>query len=112
MSPASERQPLVQNYYIHIMSNPSRTLYTGITNNLLSRVYQHKQKLIAGFTAKYNITRLVYFEVFADVRAAINREKQVKGWLRRKKVALIIAGNPAWKDLSEGWYGNSPPLSS
>jgi len=84
------------------MTNKSRTLYTGVTNDLERRVYEHKQKLVPGFTAKYNITRLVYFEVTQDVQAAITREKQIKGWLRSKKIALIESVNPEWKDLSMG----------
>ena len=83
-------------------SYKSRTLYTGVTNDLERRVYEHKQKLVPGFTAKYNITRLVYFEVTQDVQAAITREKQIKGWLRSKKIALIESVNPEWKDLSMG----------
>jgi putative endonuclease len=86
------------------MTNHSRTLYTGVTNNLQRRVYEHKQKLVEGFTQKYNITQLVYYEVTSDVRSAIAREKQIKGWLRSKKIALIESMNPKWKDLSEGWY--------
>ncbi len=85
------------------MSNKSKTLYTGITNNLARRVYEHKQKLIPGFTSKYNTTMLVYFEMTTDVRAALNREKQIKGWLRSKKINLIEAVNPEWKDLSLEW---------
>jgi len=85
------------------MTNKSRTLYTGVTNDLERRVYEHKQKLVPGFTTKYNITRLVYFEVTQDVQAAIVREKQIKGWLRRRKIALIESVNPEWKDLSIGW---------
>ena len=85
------------------MTNKSRTLYTGVTNDLERRVYEHKQKLVPGFTAKYNITRLVYFEVTQDVQAAITREKQIKGLLRSKKIALIESVNPEWKDLSMGW---------
>ena len=92
----------VNQYYVYIMTNKSRTLYTGITNDLERRVYEHKQKLVPGFTAKYNITRLVYFEVTQDVQAAITREKQIKGWLRSKKIALIESVNPEWKDLSMG----------
>ena len=68
-------------------------------------MYEHKQKLISGFTSKYNLTKLVYFEATIDVSAAIAREKQIKGWLRKKKVALIESQNPDWKDLSEDWYG-------
>ena len=92
----------VNQYYVYIMTNKSRTLYTGVTNDLERRVYEHKQKLVPGFTAKYNITRLVYFEVTQDVKAAITREKQIKGWLRSKKIALIESVNPEWKDLSMG----------
>jgi len=85
------------------MTNKSRTLYTGVTNDLERRVYEHKQKLVPGFTARYNITRLVYFEATEDVQAAIVREKQIKGWLRRKKIALIESANPRWEDLSVKW---------
>ena len=92
-------------YYTYIMSNQKHgTLYTGMTNNLVRRVYQHKHKLTPGFTSRYGLTRLVYFEETNDVRIAIAREKQIKGWLRRKKIALIESVNPEWKDLSEGWY--------
>jgi len=93
----------VKQYYVYIMTNKSRTLYTGVTNDLERRVYEHKQKLVPGFTSKYNITRLVYFETTEDIRAAIEREKQIKGWLRSKKVALIESENPEWRDLSVGW---------
>ncbi|MCZ6842443.1 MAG: GIY-YIG nuclease family protein [SAR324 cluster bacterium] len=93
----------MRKYYVYIMTNKSGTLYTGITNNLLRRILDHKQKLLPGFTAKYSITKLVYYEETSDVRAAITREKQIKGWLRKKKIALIEAGNPLWKDLSLDW---------
>lgn len=86
------------------MTNRSKTLYTGVTNDLTRRVYEHKNKMVEGFTKKYNITTLVYFEETRDVQAAIEREKQIKGWLRNKKVALIESVNSEWKDLSEGWY--------
>jgi putative endonuclease len=86
------------------MTNRSKTLYTGVTNDLIRRVYEHKNKTVEGFNKKHNITELVYFEETGDVRAAIEREKQIKGWLRSKKIALIESVNPAWKDLSEGWY--------
>ena len=95
----------MKTYFVYIMTNKFRTLYTGVTNNLERRVLQHKRKLLPGFTQEYNINCLVYFETFGDVRAAIQREKQIKGWLRAKKVALIIKNNPAWRDLSQGWYG-------
>ncbi len=94
----------MEQYYVYIMTNKSRTLYTGITSNLERRVYEHKNKLIEGFTKKYNITKLVYYEISNDVEAAIARGKQIKGWLRRKKIALIEAINPRWADLSEGWF--------
>jgi putative endonuclease len=86
------------------MTNRSRTIYTGVTNNLIRRVYEHKQKLITGFTEKYNIDRLVYYEETSGVEAAIAREKQIKGWLREKKIILIESMNPEWQDLSIGWY--------
>ena len=87
------------------MTNRSRTLYTGVSNDLLRRVYEHKDKLIDGFTKRYNMTRLVYFEQTADVYAAREREKQIKGWLRRKKIELVQAENPRWRDLAREWYG-------
>ena len=85
------------------MTNRSQTLYTGVTNNLQRRMYEHKHLLLAGFTSKYQITRLVYFEETFDVYAAIAREKEIKGWLRTKKIALIESMNPDWRDLSEEW---------
>ena len=90
-------------YFVYIMTNKSKTLYTGVTNNLQRRVYEHKEKIFKGFTAKYNITKLVYFEIFNDINSAISREKQIKGWLRKKKTDLIETTNPEWKDLSEEW---------
>ena len=86
------------------MTNRSKTLYVGITNDLVRRVYEHKQKLIDGFTKKYNMTWLAYFEETNDARSAIAREKQIKGWLRIKKITLIETVNPSWKDLAEDWY--------
>jgi len=88
-------------YYVYIMTNKSKTLYTGVTNDLGRRVSEHKNKLIRGFTKRYNITKLVYCESANDVDATIRREKQIKGWLRSKKIALIEANNPDWRDLSE-----------
>jgi putative endonuclease len=76
-------------YFVYIMANPSKRLYTGMTNSLRRRVREHKLKLTPGFAAKYNITRLVYFESFGDVRNAIEREKQIKAWTRGKRIALI-----------------------
>jgi putative endonuclease len=86
------------------MTNKSGTLYVGMTNDIKKRVYEHKNKLIAGFTKKYNINRLIYFEVFGDAYSAIAREKTIKGWLRKKKIDLINKANPDWKDLSCDWY--------
>ena len=94
----------MRQYYVYIMTNRSKTLYTGVTNDLLRRVYEHKNKMVEGFTKKYNITKLVYYEDTDDVEEAIAREKQIKGWLRRKKIALIESINPEWKDLSEEWF--------
>ncbi len=94
----------MRDYFVYILTNESGTLYTGVTNDLERRVYEHKHKLIKGFTKKYNITRLVYYEVIADVRDAISREKQIKSWGRRKKLALMQSMNPRWRDLAEGWY--------
>ena len=87
-------------YYVHIMTNKNNTvLYTGVTNDLKRRAYQHKEKLIGGFTKKYNINKLVYYEVFEDAYYAISREKQLKGGSRQKKVGLINSINKEWKDL-------------
>lgn len=94
----------MRHYYVYIMTNKSKTLYTGVTNNLTKRVFEHRQKLVPGFTSKYNITHLVFFEETPDVKAAISREKQIKGWLRAKKIALIESMNPQWKDLSAEWF--------
>ena len=100
------------NYYVYIMASRSRTLYTGVTNNLERRVAQHKLKLLPGFTTQYRIERLVYFEQHGDIRAAIQREKQIKGWTREKKLALIKFMNPGWCDLSEDWFGGAHAGSS
>ncbi len=94
----------MKQYYVYIMANKSGTLYTGVTNNLERRVWEHKNKIVPGFTANYNIDRLLFFEETTDVQAAIAREKQIKGWVRKKKVALIEEGNPNWEDLSADWY--------
>ena len=91
-------------YYVYILSNATRTLYVGVTNDLVRRVYQHKQKRIEGFTKKYNVEWLVYYEQTGDIREAITREKQIKAWRREKKVELVDVMNPEWKDLSSGWY--------
>jgi putative endonuclease len=90
-------------YFVYIMASKSRTLYIGVTSDLEQRVYEHQHKLIPGFTAKYNITRLVHFEETGDVMSAIEREKQIKGWTRSKKVALVESTNPIWEDLASDW---------
>ncbi len=94
----------MKQYYVYIMTNRKYgVLYTGVTNNLERRVDEHKRKLVPGFTSKYNCTKLVYYDFTNDVRSAIEREKQIKGWLRQKKVLLIESENPEWNDLSEDW---------
>ena len=91
----------MKEYYVYIMTNRSKTLYTGMTNDLTRRVHEHKEKLIPGFTKKYNISKLVWFDRTTDVQAAIAYEKKIKGWLREKKIALIESKNPEWQDLAE-----------
>ena len=90
-------------YYVYIMTNASRTLYTGVTNDLQRRVYERKSGRGSVFTKKYRITRLVYYEAYNDVRNAIAREKQIKEWRRSKKVVLIESQNPDWRDVSLHW---------
>jgi len=92
------------NYYVYILTNKScRVMYIGVTNDLERRVYEHKQELVEGFTKRYHVHKLVYFETTTDVRSAIEREKQLKGWLRARKNALVESVNPEWKDLSDEW---------
>ncbi|MFZ1974813.1 MAG: GIY-YIG nuclease family protein [Candidatus Acidiferrales bacterium] len=87
--------------YVYILASKSGVLYTGVTSRLTGRMTEHREKLLQGFTKKYNVTRLVYREQFSDIHRAIAREKQIKGWLRSRKVALIESTNPTWKDLAE-----------
>ena len=95
--------------YVYIMaSGRNGTLYTGVTNSLIRRVREHKLGIGSGFATKYKLDRLVYFERFEDVHTAIEREKQIKGWLRIKKIALIVSVNAAWRDLSLEWYERHP----
>ncbi len=94
----------MKRYYAYIMTNQSGTLYTGVTNNVTRRIYEHKQGVASHFTAKYRITRLLYVEETQDIHAALAREKQIKGWTRAKKLALIKSSNPHWKDLSADCY--------
>jgi putative endonuclease len=89
-----------KNYYIYLMTNKNNTvIYTGVTNDLIRRIYEHKNKLVEGFTKKYNIIKLVYYEIFDDPESAINREKQIKAGSRQKKINLINSMNPQWEDL-------------
>lgn len=90
----------MKTYYVYIATNRSKTLYIGMTNSLERRMYEHKHKLVPGFTVKYNIDRLVYSEQTPSVHDAIAREKELKGWTRARKIALINGMNPGWKDLS------------
>ncbi|HEX8616417.1 MAG TPA: GIY-YIG nuclease family protein [Thermoanaerobaculia bacterium] len=92
-------------YYVYMVTNAwNNVLYTGVTNSLERRVWQHKQKLIRGFTNQYNCDRLVYYEIFDEIEQAISREKQLKRWSRPKKDRLIATMNPAWTDLAAAWY--------
>ena len=96
-------------YYVYIMAGYRGTLYTGVTNNLERRVYEHVHKLHRGFSNKYNVSKLMYYETTTDVESAIAREKQIKSWRRSKKVALIESENQHWEDLSEGLGEPHPP---
>ena len=91
-------------YHVYIMTNGARTLYVGVTSDLARRVYEHKHKMVEGFTKKYNLTYLAYYAETTDVMSAIEREKQIKGWRRSKKIELIESFNPSWKDLAMDWY--------
>jgi putative endonuclease len=97
-------------YFTYIVASRSHTLYIGMTGDLLRRIFEHKQKKYEGFSATYNCNRLVWFERFASPDGAIQREKQLKGWIRAKKIALIEKSNPTWNDLSEGWYMIDPTV--
>ncbi len=91
-------------YYVYLLTNwNNKVMYVGVTNNLERRIYEHKNKLVKGFTEQYNVHRLVYYEETSDVNVALAREKEIKKWRREKKNNLVIAVNPGWKDLSEGW---------
>ena len=94
----------MRTYYVYIMASRSRVLYTGVSNDLARRVNEHTRGLVSGFTCKYRITRLVYFEEFADIRDAIAREKEIKGWKRLRKISLIENRNPTWEDLARNWF--------
>lgn len=91
----------MKSYFVYIIANKyNDVLYTGVTNNLERRIFEHKNKAIDGFSKKYNLNKLVYFEMFVDVNDALAAEKKIKGWLRKKKIDLIESNNPDWDDLS------------
>jgi putative endonuclease len=94
-------------YHVYILASASRVLYTGITNDLQRRVFEHQARRVPGFTQKYHVTQLMYCEAFRDVRDAIAREKQIKAWTRAKRIALIEKLNPYWRDLSADWLAKS-----
>jgi putative endonuclease len=108
----SDRCPL----YVYILSSQTRVLYTGSTSDLRRRMYQHKAGLFPGFTQEYHVTRLVYFECHASIRAGVERERKIKGWRRAKKLALIETINAGWLDLAADWFpdlsGQGPSLRS
>ena len=94
--------PAENRYYVYLLTNWNhRVLYVGVTNDLTRRLYEHQNKLVTGFTEKYNVNKLVYFDETDDVRSALAREKKIKKWRREKKDALVISVNPQWKDLAE-----------
>jgi putative endonuclease len=93
----------MKQYYVYIMTNHSGTLYTGVTNDLTRRIYEHKQGQGGRFTSRYRVTGLLYFEETRDIHAALAREKQLKGWRRARKLELIAKDNPKWVDLSADW---------
>ena len=95
-------------YFTYIMASRSRTLYVGVTGDLQKRVFQHKWKEHDGFTARYNCDRLIWFERHQEIGTAIDREKELKGWRRARKIALIESVNPTWSDLSRDWYDCEP----
>ena len=95
-------------YYVYILASRSRTLYTGISNNVIRRTGEHREGTVKGFASEYRVHRLVHYEMFRDVRAAIAREKMIKGWSRKKKVALIESANPTWEDKVEDLFPRFP----
>ena len=99
----------MKTYWVYIMTNRSGTLYTVVTGDLARRVYEHRHRhrLVSSFTSRYKTDRLVHAESFSEVRDAIAREKQIKGWIRSRKLALIADGNPEWQDRGEEWFGST-----
>jgi len=99
-----------KSYYVYLMTNRWKNVpYTGVTNSLERRVWEHKNGVCQGFTKQYNCDRLVYFEEFGEIDQAIDREKQIKGWSRAKKDALVARQNPEWTDLAADWYSSGDP---
>jgi putative endonuclease len=94
----------MRTFWVYMMANQAKGLYTGITSNLLRRVFQHRHRQVPGFTTRYNMIHLVYCEGTTDVRSALAREKQIKRWSRKKKVALVTQANPEWRDLAADWF--------
>jgi putative endonuclease len=91
-----------KSYYVYLLTNwNNKVMYVGITNDLVRRIYEHKEKFVKGFTEKYNVTKLVYYEQTPDISEALNREKEIKKWRREKKNRLVVNTNPQWRDLSE-----------
>jgi len=91
-------------FFIYILASRSRVLYTGVTRDLIRRLYQHRNGLVPGFTSRYRVTRLVYFEETPEARSAFRREREIKGWSRGKKIQLIESMNAGWLDLAEDWF--------
>ena len=100
----------VPRYAVYIMASRTHVFYVGVTNDIARRVREHKQRVHEGFTSRYNVDRLVWYEVWSDVHKAIGREKQIKPWRREKKIRLIESLNPTWQDLSEEWGKPIQPL--
>ncbi len=96
-------------FYVYIIASKSRVIYTGMTGNMRKRIFEHRNDLVDGFTKKYRCHRLVHWESFDDVRNALNREKEIKGWRRSRKVALIEETNPTWEDFAAKWYEQQVP---
>ena len=110
-SPTVCAHPSNRSFWVYILTNKRNgTLYVGVTNSLERRIWEHKTKAIEGFTKQYGLSRLVHFEQFRHITEAIAREKEIKGWLRKRKLGLIEADNPGWADLSANWFGE--PLDS
>ena len=94
----------MEDFYVYIVASRSRVLYTGVTGDLKRRIWQHREKQLPGFSAKYNTTHVVWYQATPNSNAAIAREKQIKGWVRTKKIRLIESTNPDWRDLAEDWF--------